>query len=784
MDKIDLTYLKYTRGQFTPHIYQKRIFKHLAKGHSVAAVLPTGSGKTESVLFPFLEHGGKTLPNKMVIGLPLRSLVDSIGNRCKEYAEVANKKAHILHGQNTENPLFLEHITASTVDQLFCGYLGIPLSESINNGNITAGALLSSFCVFDEAHLLSEKEGFQSLLRLLQVYNELDIPVCIMSATLPKNFLKYLKEKYKYKIVVTDDETKIPSRRKRKTYVQYFDKKKLCISDIIRIYKRKEKGNIIVLVNTVDKSLEIYKGLCDALGSTDNVLLNSRFTSEDRGDKESFISDYFGKNAKFTEKKILVTTQVIEAGMDITCKYLITELAPIDSLIQRIGRNARFGGVGYTFIYTKGSARPYRKDIVEDTRSVLTKHFGKKRILDWALERKLVDDVLSKYFDEYINDKKLYYLNFSRGDSAYLKSDKSEMQKTVRNITSCQIAIHSNPESLKRNILNLERVNIYPAAFIDRFDDAKKKGIKNPFIGYKIVITDEIEEGYYLEDITIGEEYPFEANQYYVLQPYNVGYSSDLGLYTLDGVSQTQDFKVIKKDNTQFMSKVIYNKEPYWLHFKRSYECVYDMLKKERFFIEKISEKSGIPVRKLIYLLSFLFALHDLGKLTEKYQDYALSKENEFLAHFSSKKFINHPLQHAYISAVSIAPLLNQLNIPCAFYYSIINAIRYHHKVNNEEKGQRAGLKIQEYKFKDGYIEELERCINNLDNKHKKELYKIIGREIFNCQSYIKSESSKLIESDMIDTSDETILYVLYSFFSYILKVGDRNATKISLDDF
>jgi CRISPR-associated endonuclease/helicase Cas3 len=72
------------------------------------------------------------------------------------------------------------------------------------------------------------------------------------------------------------------------------------------------------------------------------VLLHSRFFREDRRIKEERLGSLFGKGAN--SPAILVATQVVEAGLDLSCEHLHTELCPMNSLVQRGGRCARFVG--------------------------------------------------------------------------------------------------------------------------------------------------------------------------------------------------------------------------------------------------------------------------------------------------------------------------------------------------------------------------------------------------------------------------------------------------------
>jgi CRISPR-associated helicase Cas3 len=109
---------------------------------------------------------------------------------------------------------------------------------------------------------------------------------------------------------------------------------------------RCHEGRSIVLLNTVGRAQAMYTELRQAIEAKGldipTILLHSRFFKEDRRAKEERLRSLFGRGTK--GPAILVATQVIEAGLDLSCEHLHTELCPMNSLIQRGGRCARFAG--------------------------------------------------------------------------------------------------------------------------------------------------------------------------------------------------------------------------------------------------------------------------------------------------------------------------------------------------------------------------------------------------------------------------------------------------------
>lgn len=93
-------------------------------------------------------------------------------------------------------------------------------------------------------------------------------------------------------------------------------------------------GLTLVIVNTVERAIRLYEMVKHSNG-VDVHLIHSRFRPIEREQwKKLFANDK-------TQPRIIISTQVVEAGVDISAKVLFTELAPWASLVQRFGRCAR-----------------------------------------------------------------------------------------------------------------------------------------------------------------------------------------------------------------------------------------------------------------------------------------------------------------------------------------------------------------------------------------------------------------------------------------------------------
>jgi CRISPR-associated endonuclease/helicase Cas3 len=100
----------------------------------------------------------------------------------------------------------------------------------------------------------------------------------------------------------------------------------------------------VYIRNTVGDALESFERLCEAapnMAAEGKItLFHARFSMKDRAKIENATLEAFGKNSKVKDRagRILVSTQVVEQSLDIDFDNMVTDLAPIDLLIQRAGR--------------------------------------------------------------------------------------------------------------------------------------------------------------------------------------------------------------------------------------------------------------------------------------------------------------------------------------------------------------------------------------------------------------------------------------------------------------
>ncbi|WIM67713.1 CRISPR-associated helicase Cas3' [Corynebacterium breve] len=100
-------------------------------------------------------------------------------------------------------------------------------------------------------------------------------------------------------------------------------------------------GCVISICSTVSRAQELYAEVLQlASGETDKVvLLHSRFLALHRAEREQALVDLLGRDTSQRPKRlIVVSTQIVEQGLDLDFDLMFTDIAPVDLILQRAGR--------------------------------------------------------------------------------------------------------------------------------------------------------------------------------------------------------------------------------------------------------------------------------------------------------------------------------------------------------------------------------------------------------------------------------------------------------------
>jgi len=338
---------------------------------------PTGSGKTEAVVVPFLCQwliGKWPIAPRLIYVLPMRALANQICERIQGYATKVNDKikVSIQHGEKHDDAWLFSDIVVTTLDQVIYAYAR---STTIGNkhAEVPAGDLANSLLVFDEAHMYSPYT-YGMIHAFLEILRASDIPFVFMTATLPDSLKDKDKEGFEKGVLGDNfDFCEIED-----VDTQHFESRKITLetraepllSKDLKLHNEalsliKDKRALVVL-NQVGRAQEAYRQISKKLGKDKVLLIHGRFTREDRRLLEAELAGALGKEEEKEEKRskfrkefnreprdirVVVATQVVEVGLDISADVLLTELAPADSIVQRAGRVARWGGNGEVYVF-------------------------------------------------------------------------------------------------------------------------------------------------------------------------------------------------------------------------------------------------------------------------------------------------------------------------------------------------------------------------------------------------------------------------------------------------
>jgi len=764
---------------FSPYSFQEKVIEAISNNKSVIVRAPTGSVESEAILIPFLfqkNFQNKNFPNQLIYSLPMRVLVEDLGKRFQNYCKNFSDKIKIVihHGEKPESELFLEDIIVTTIDQTVGAYCCTPLSMDLRSGNIPAGSVSSAFLVFDEIHTYDPEFALQSILILLKHSASLEIPFAILSATLPDSFIEFFKTDHDFQnipieIIDVQNEKEIKNREKRKVFIN--PNLKQSLEEYISRWAIPKNKKIIIVCNTIKRAQEIF----DILRKKNkNVfLIHSQFTPQDRKKKEEKISKIFGKESK-QKSGLLISTQVIEVGMDISCDLMISEIAPVDSLIQRAGRIARWGGNGELHLVNvnldkeeKNPYAPYSKELLEKTKTELSK-FKETIELSWNTEKKLVNQILGEKFKEYLqSEKRGEILNLLA--SAVCEGDRELAAISVRGEElTCQIAIHKNPEKLDNQVFYLPRVNIGLFKLKKFFEEICKSKIGEQNIIWEIEEENMVRNQFIDEEPTKFKPVPTEEikpYKFYVISSDFVKYSPETGLILEKGKSK--NFKpLLESKKKEEYKKFTYQKELWQDHALRTLRVFEEnFFNQEDFIFSKLAKAWRISKEELVKYLKLAILLHDVGKLNKEWQDKIYEIEGEeweeskpALAHSSKEKFIGIP--HAPISAEIFKGILRGINWPrelIELKRSFLYAISHHH----DPRSYRFDKKFQ--------------LVKNWQKELKS--VKILTTEI---EKIKLGERVSLYSCSNLET-ENGIPYRTYTIFSKFLRLSDRITTNKNL---
>ncbi|WP_448588272.1 CRISPR-associated helicase Cas3' [Thermocrinis sp.] len=419
-------YLKGGLNKLQRHVLEKR-------DENLVIVAPTGAGKTEAGFIYLKRKGFFMLPYRVSAngiyerawrvfgekaGLLHSSALNYLLSKSEE-DEVENNRIEGMFLNYFSSKNFAKPIVVCTPDQLMHFVFGYKGFEKYY-----ATALYSRL-VIDEIQSY-DPITIAFLVKALSVLKESGGKFLILTATFPE----FLKEEMKIEPEFVGD------AKRAEHHAEIISDSILSDKSLKKIEEYSQNSKVLVVVNTVKRSLELKRALKNA------NLLHSRFILKHRNEREREIKDFFDGEGS----GIWITTQLAEVSLDLDADYLFTELSTADSLIQRMGRCNRRGkkptDKPNVFIFTEdcsGIGTVYYKALHENTKANL-----KDGLWNWEYKWELMSKVYAKdalkdtkYWERY--EKAKGYIDALWNQRESLVSSKRDAQDLFRDINAVSV---------------------------------------------------------------------------------------------------------------------------------------------------------------------------------------------------------------------------------------------------------------------------------------------------------------------------------------------------------
>jgi CRISPR-associated endonuclease/helicase Cas3 len=191
-----------------------------------------------------------------------------------------------------------------------------------------------------------------------------------------------------------------------------------------------EDRSTLVILNTIDDTKELYKKLQDELGNEELILLNTHFTPQHRK-----LKVYLAKRRLRQNKRIVViSTQLIEAGVDIDFPVLYRDFATVASIVQSAGRcnrNGKLDSFGRVILFKLMNKGRIRSDIIYRGKDSEILRFTKESFIEKQYQEKELLAVQKEFFNRIQSE-----LNFAQHSQNGITPDLF----FIKDIIECQFA--------------------------------------------------------------------------------------------------------------------------------------------------------------------------------------------------------------------------------------------------------------------------------------------------------------------------------------------------------
>ena len=375
-------------------LYHLSIFDVKDKRPHTLVTAPTGAGKTDLLI--------KRCKGRIFYTLPFQASINAMYKRIKEACP--NDDVRLLHASSrlilTNNEVHeekvLQSLTGASIKILTPFQIA---SVVLGTKGFEANALdlKGNDVILDEIHSYSDT-SMALVYEIIKTLLHLHCRIHVGTATMPSSLRNLIYdllggENNVYKVELTEKQLESYNRH----VIHKVENDDAAFEMIDKGISQNEK--VLVVVNRINRAQTIFEKLEILHPTIPKMMLHSRYKRSDRANLEAKIK------SEFDEKEnpcIVVATQVVEVSLDISFDRMITDAAPLDSMIQRFGRVNRkrnantLGQLKEIHVIkpseNKNDSRPYNYEVVKNSFDELHDGF----VLEEKEIQRMIDNVYPK----------------------------------------------------------------------------------------------------------------------------------------------------------------------------------------------------------------------------------------------------------------------------------------------------------------------------------------------------------------------------------------------------
>ncbi|MEM4592934.1 MAG: CRISPR-associated helicase Cas3' [Sulfolobales archaeon] len=394
-----------------------------ADGYNVVLIAPTSYGKTVLSHELLRVSREKGISAGIIHVAPYRALVREIFlEKFKPYEENSGWQMHGELIYEDKSPYYMRGLVVTTLDSFIYNLYRVPVAEmkkiifgeSRGHYYPVLASIFTSTIVFDEAHSYLDEasessESVEALRAALDYLSYIRVPIIVETATMKSDLIQEVvsileREGKLVKVIYVGDAQRNELEKKLGSRVVFVPDHAFSyensftweteIVDNTRALeiagKECKEQPVLFVRNTIKRAVETYEELKDTCKYA--VLVHGLLSDKDK------LKAVEEAKRILKERKagVIVSTQVIEAGVEIGGSLLITDAAPLENLAQRAGRLCRKSKeYDYSAVCKERNARvvivetdttaPYHEEAVKNALDAIREHLKNNKRIDWRL---------------------------------------------------------------------------------------------------------------------------------------------------------------------------------------------------------------------------------------------------------------------------------------------------------------------------------------------------------------------------------------------------------------